>query len=113
MKLKLGQRVKLLFTKTSGEVAKPRDAATGKKLPWGFGGEQMWVIITAPKDPETGQYTGRLLSKPLAVDYTYDQTIFFREDEVLEARGPTLKARVMYTFFNWAAPGWSIKSKGK
>lgn len=107
MGLKLGQRVKLNFTKVSGPVEAPRDVATGQEMPWSFGGEMMWVIITGPKNSKTGKYTGRLLNKPMVVDYKCNQKVYFLESEVLEVRGPTLKAKLVYNFIDWCVPSWS------
>lgn len=103
--LKLGDRVKIKFTKTQGKIENPRDVKTGKSLPWNFGGENMWVVITGRK--ARGHYTGRLVNKPMVVDYKYNDKVGFHESEVLEHRKAIFKAKVIYNFINLFVPSWS------
>jgi hypothetical protein len=106
-KLKLGDRVKINFTKTKGEVEGPRNAETGELLPWKFSGEMMWVVVTGPKNKETDSYTGRLINKPMAVDYKYNDKVKFFDHEVIERRPPSFKAKIIYNIIDWFNPHWS------
>lgn len=103
--LKLGDRIQLKFTRTKGVVEVPRDVRTGEELPWKFGGENMWVVVTGRNTP--GYYTGRLINKPMAVDYNYNDKIHFPENKVLDHRTATFKAKVIYNFIDWFVPAWS------
>ena len=102
--LKLGDRVKIKFTKTKGEVEPVRNAETGEPLPWKFGGEDMWVTVTGQNDIN---YTGRLTSRPMVVDYKFNDKITFYEDQVLVRRSPSLKSKLVYNFIDWFNPHWS------
>jgi len=102
--LKLGDRVKIKFTKTKGSAESPRNAETGESLPWEFGGENMWVTVTGRNDTN---YTGRLTSRPMVVDYKFNDKVKFYEEEVLVRRPPSLKAKLIYNFIDWFNPYWS------
>lgn len=60
--------------------SQPRDGATGRPLPWNFGGEEMWVNVE--ERLSDGRYRGKLRNRPVAIDGAYDDELVFHPRQV-------------------------------
>lgn len=104
--IEIGDRVQINFNKPIEPMAMPRDAQTGKILPWKFGGELMWVLVTG--NPEENSWSGRLLNNALSLPLKRDTKVQFNTEEILVHKKGGKLARLLYQTFNWLAPGWDL-----
>jgi hypothetical protein len=89
-------------------VAPPVDVSTGAPLPWKFGGEVMWVLVT---DVSRGLIYGRLASSPLAVPMQEDQRVTVPVNKIEGHRRGGLANRAFYKILRWASPAWAQGAK--